>query len=196
MTLRATDTNPFPGLSEVKTSLVDAGSHSYELLTELRIHPTEVEGEKHTVSVEVLEATITLELEGLDIVPQSKRGQPVVPADGEVPPHKVRHFPVKAVGRDKWKVSEKQAPLDGVYIDFQPLCGLSPIVGSNRRRCVTSLGVKQKHLKLDALSPPIWGVSQDKLLAVLLAKSLHDRTSSGIFRGELIISRSEVDDEA
>lgn len=193
--MKFNDRNPFPGLAEVKAQMADVGSDGYELLTELRIHPTEVDGYKYAVLVQVHEATLSLEFEGFDVVPQSKFGQPVVEnndqASGPQP-----HLRVKAIGHDKWKVSERdQKALDAVYIDHEPLCGLKSSSGTNRKTCIATLTVRQKHLRLAASPSPLFGVSQEKLLAVLLAKSLHERTASGPFRGELVLSRTETSDE-
>ncbi|MBS3850499.1 hypothetical protein KD146_17505 [Devosia sp. BSSL-BM10] len=80
MAFRVKNYNPLPDLAELTTVVPaeDDTATSHQLNVELRIHPHEIEDEVGTVMVSFTEATLSLELSGLSVVPKSKLGQPLV----------------------------------------------------------------------------------------------------------------------
>jgi hypothetical protein len=74
--------NQFPDLVEVTAALAstEEAAGYYELSVELRVHPCEIEEEIGRISVEIFEATLSLDIGGVNIVPKTRFGQPVLAA--------------------------------------------------------------------------------------------------------------------
>jgi hypothetical protein len=236
--------NPLPDLVEVKATLVpdEEADGNYELSVELRVHPCEIDEEIGTISVEIIEATLSLDIGGVIIVPKTKFGQPVLApivkretqleettnlsqdnetaqafggsgsvglsiggpkfdgkADGKrqakvksssaatlkkSTTEETEFQRVKAIGNDNWKISaEAGKPLDGVFINHDPLCKLSPVAGSNRIYAETQLIVKQRNMSTKLIPPK--GLNrffqtdkQAKIAAILMNKSLNNKIST------------------
>lgn len=253
--------NPFPDLVEVTAALVpteEAAGH-YELSIELRVHPCEIEEEIGRISVEIFEATLSLDIGGLNIVPKTRFGQPVlatvihrdvqfeettnISTDNETShafkasgsaavsisgpklegktegkreakeksssgttlkkttTEEAEFHRIKAIGNDNWKLSmEGKKPLDGVFIDNEPLCKLAAISGNNRIYAETQLVVKQRHMKTELIGRkkiPFFGtINQAKIAEIVMKKSLHGTISPGKpFDGLLIFARTESSSE-
>jgi hypothetical protein len=249
--------NPFPDLVEVTATLVstEEAASNYDLLVELRVHPCEIEEEIGTISVEIFEATLSLDIGGVNIVPKTKFGQPVLAAvihrdvqfeettnistDNETSQalkgsgsaafsisgpklegktegkqeakeksssgttlkksttEEAEFHRIKAMGNDNWKISmEGKKPLDGVFIDNEPLCKLSPTAGGNRIYAATELVVKQRHMNTELVSPKKAGFfrtnNQVKIASIVMKKSLNSIISPGKrFDGTLIFAKTE-----
>ncbi|MBZ9940155.1 hypothetical protein LB533_03450 [Mesorhizobium sp. BR1-1-13] len=87
MTFKSSHLNPLSQLVELKTHLLDdAEGQSQSLVVELRANPQEVEDKIGTISVEIREATLALDISGMEIVPKTRIGQSetAVPALREV----------------------------------------------------------------------------------------------------------------
>jgi hypothetical protein len=249
--------NPFPDLVEVKAALLvnDELEVSCDLSVELRVHPCEIEEEIGIISLEISEATLSLDISGANILPKTKLGQPVLSpivrreiqleettnlsqnnemaraftGSGSVALSILGHktqgnaeakreareksssdatfkkstteerefYRVKAVGNDDWKIAEEGGKsLDGVYIDNEPLCKLSPVSGSNRISAETELIVKQRNMKAKLISPKGLGSllqtnNQKKIAAILIKKSLNSTISGKKFEGVLVFARTQ-----
>jgi hypothetical protein len=250
--------NPFPDLVEVTAALVstEEAAGTYELLIQLRVHPCEIEEEIGRISVEIFEATLSLDIDGVNIVQKTKFGQPVLAAvvhrdvqleettnistDNESSKafkgfgsaavsiygpklegktegkqeakeksssgttvkksttEELEFYRIKAIGNDNWKLSmEAKKPLDGVFIDNEPLCRLSAIAGSNRIYAGTELVVKQRHMKTELIAPKKINIffrtnNQEKIAEIVMKKSIHGTLSPDKrFDGSLIFARTE-----
>ncbi|RFC63856.1 hypothetical protein [Mesorhizobium denitrificans] len=72
------DQNPLAQLVELKSSLAlkDDTADNHDLLVELRINPDEIEEDRiGTISVEILEATLSVDFSGLKVAPKTRHGQ-------------------------------------------------------------------------------------------------------------------------
>ncbi|ESZ01879.1 hypothetical protein [Mesorhizobium sp. LNHC209A00] len=110
----------------------------------------------------------------------------------------IERYQVKAIGNDNWKITG--APLDGVYIDHEPLCEVTPVAGKNRLGVEAELVVKQKHVKAELTASTGWfssiqSVNQKKIAKVLIAKSLHAAGSDQPFDGKFVFGKSQSFDE-
>ncbi|WP_434725361.1 hypothetical protein [Mesorhizobium sp. RIZ17] len=107
----------------------------------------------------------------------------------------IERHQVKAIGNDNWKITG--APLDGVYIDHEPLCEVTPVAGRNRLGVEAELVVKQKHIKTELTAGGVWfsSVNQKKIAKVLIAKSLHAAGSDQPFDGKFVFGKSQSFDE-
>jgi hypothetical protein len=250
--------NPLPDLVEVKATLVsgDETGENYDLSIELRVHPCEIEEEIGIISIEIIDAILSLDISGVNIVPKTKFGQPVLAPlikqevqieettnlsnDNEtaqafggsgdaglslgVPKlqgkiegkreakvksssaatlkksttEETEFHRVKAIGNDNWRIAaEANKPLDGVFIDNEPLCKLSPVAGSNRIYAETEFVCKQRNINAKLITPK--GVNrffqtdkQAKIAAILIKKSLSSNISNAKkFDGTLVFSRTE-----
>jgi hypothetical protein len=110
-------------------------------------------------------------------------------------------YRVCARGDDIWRISEEDnSTLDGVYIDNDPLCEVTRISGSNRVSVDAELMVKQKHLKTKLIPKrrymDVFNTNnQQKLLNIIIAKSLHEAGSDRPFDGMLVFAKSRSIDE-
>ena len=254
--------SPFPDLVEVTAALVstEEAASNYELSVELRVHPCEIEEEIGRISVEIFEATLSLDIGGVTIAPKTRFGQPVLAAiirrdvqleettnistdnetsqavkgsgsaafsisgpkvEGKIEgkqeakeksssgnavkkstTEEVEFHRIKAIGNDNWKLSmEGKKPLDGVFIDNEPLCKLSAIAGSNRIYAETKLVVKQRHMKTELIAPKKTTIffrtnNRAKIAEIVMKKSLHSTISPGKpFDRSLIFARTESSSE-
>lgn len=255
MAYKVKNENPIGDLVELKSSVSqeDEGV-TCDLKVELRIHPYEFEDHLGTISICFSQATLALETVGLDVVPNTKFGQPVVgqttreidretttgtatdtskegkaalagkasalgtggslelsggTSSKQANSRTVKesekllstHVPVRAVGGDKWTITSADGNLDGVYLDFDRLCSVTPVWGGNRQTLTTELLVKQKHMrstleKRDGMvNAIIQTVNQKRIASILLAKSIHTETTSAPYAGVLCLARSEASDE-
>jgi hypothetical protein len=243
--------NPLPDLVELKTKVSpkEGDDHAHNLLVELRVHPFEIEESIGTITVEISEAVLSVQFTGLEVVPRTKLGNPVMATkvrqevqrersvtqtadtektrsasasggasltgiDGKVEGSRrstekagqsvgekttstdvIERHQVKAIGNDNWKITG--APLDGVYIDHEPLCEVTPVAGKNRVGVEAELVVKQKHVKADLTAGGAWfsSVNQKKIAKVLIAKSLHAAGSDKPFEGKFVFGKSQSFDE-
>ena len=254
MAFRVTNENPLPDLVELKTKLAggDGADLATDVRVELRIHPHEIDDHWWSVRVCFTQATLSLEVVGLEITEKSKFGQPVVPnatreisresnatdaqektfegklaakaslqdlagIGGEaslgmtkkasssssvkdVEKITIANTFVRAIGNDNWSIKAEDI-LDGVYLDYDSLCSVTPSWGGNRQGITTRLLVKQKHIR-SSLVPAeglvagaIQTINQKRIAAILLAKSLHDETSTAQYSGVICLARSEASDE-
>jgi hypothetical protein len=251
---KAEHDNPLPDLVELKTKISpkEDGDNSHELLVELRIHPFEIEESIGTIAVEISEAVLSVQFAGLEVVPRTKLGNPVMAPkvrqevqrersvtqtaenektrsasasaggsltgaelkvegrrsssekSGQSANEKttstdvIERHQVKAVGNDNWKITG--APLDGVYVDHEPLCEVTPVAGKNRHGVEAQLVVKQKHVKAELIASTSWfssiqSINQKKIAKVLIAKSLHAAGSDQPFDGKFVFGKSQSFDE-
>lgn len=72
--------NPLPDLVELRTTVVSksGGYHVHEVLVELRVHPFEIEEAFGRISVAIFQAVLSVQFSGLEVVPRTKLGNPVV----------------------------------------------------------------------------------------------------------------------
>ena len=72
--------NSLPDLVELKTKVAakEGDNDKHEMLVELRVHPFEIEEKIGTIAVEITEAILSVEFSGLEVVPKTKLGQPIV----------------------------------------------------------------------------------------------------------------------
>ncbi|TPI63949.1 hypothetical protein FJ417_03335 [Mesorhizobium sp. B3-1-7] len=111
--------------------------------------------------------------------------------------------PVRAISGDRWKVTMKDGgALDATFLDGDPLCRTTSVKGANLLGVESEVIVKQKHLDVKLDRDPSWlslrfprTTNQQKIMKVLIAKSLHEKSGTGDFDGELTFSRSSVFDE-
>jgi hypothetical protein len=249
--------NPLPDLVELKTKVAakEGDNDKLEMLVELRIHPHEIDETIGTITVEITEAILSVEFSGLEAVPKTKRGQPILDpivrrevqrersvstsADhekigrlggsfglsttggtakveargsttsktGEIVTEKEtktdssEFYRVLAIGNDNWRISEENAaPLDGVYVDHDPLCEVTPIPGSNRAGVEAKLVVRQRHVKTKLASDRSWwrlprDNNKQKIADILIAKCLHAAGSDQPFDGKFVFAKSQSIDE-
>jgi hypothetical protein len=110
-------------------------------------------------------------------------------------------YPVRAISDDRWKITMKDgSPLDQAFMDGDRLCEVSEVREANRKGVVSSLAVKQKHLKVELeqkasfLTSPL-STTQQALMKIVIAKSLHERIESGGYSGYVVFSQSTISDE-
>lgn len=110
-------------------------------------------------------------------------------------------YPVRSQSGDRWKVSSKDGmPLDRAFLDDDRLCEVSEVRGANRKGVVSSLAVKEKHLKIEleqrasVFTSPL-STTQQALMRIIIAKSLHERSESGEYSGYVVFSQSTISDE-
>lgn len=257
MKFKSEHQNPLADLVELKTQLApkEGGDMAHEVLAELRVHPYEIEEPFGTIGIEISEAILSLQFSGLEVVPGTKFGNPVVGSKTQQEVHLertvtissdrvrtrsggvglgastgglegkvelsrgasdqtgqaisertnrtdvVEHHHVKAIGNDNWKISGgPNGPLDGVYINHQSLCEVSPIANANRVGVETEFIVRQRHLKAEMTGDQWWltsivSTNQKKIAKVLIAKSLHETASDKAFDGKFIFAKSHSFDE-
>lgn len=248
--------SPVGDLAEIKSRITqeEADSVCSHVEIELRIHPHEIEDALGTIFVCFTQATLALEIVGLEVAPNSKFGQPVVgPTTREIArettsgtakdtskegkgavganlaplnqsaslnasggaseksttSHSVKetesvvatHMPVRAVGGDKWTITSEDGILDGVYLNYDRLCSVTPIWGGNRQAVSSHLLVKQKHMR-SSLEPRggvvnsiFQTVNQKRLANILTAKSIHAEITSSPYSGMICLARSEAADD-
>ena len=252
----ARNENPVADLVELRTRITQEDSDGVcsHVEIELRVHPHEIEDTLGTISVCFTQATLALEIVGLEVVPSSKFGQPVVgvnrreiaretssgttndttkegkagvgiklstlnsSADIDVSDsalekqttsHSVKetenvtgiHMPVRAVGADKWTIMDESGILDGLYLNYDKLCSVTPIWSGNRQAITVHLLVKQKHMRssLEAregvINAIFQTVNQKRIANILAAKSIHSEITSTPYSGLVCLARSEVVDE-
>jgi len=258
MRFTAEDQNPLAQLVELKTNLApkECTEGNHDLLVELRVNPDEIEEDRiGTISVEIMEATLSVDFLGLKVVSKTRHGQgetggrakrevqrettvstttasakeksahlsagasadgPKASAglgakssNGDSETVTVREnesvteefYPVRAMSDDRWKVTMRDgSALEDAFMDNDRLCEVTELREANRKGAVTSLVVKQKHInirlerKASIFSPPFTR-NQQSLMNILIAKSLHERSGSRNYAGELVFSRSSVFDE-
>jgi len=110
-------------------------------------------------------------------------------------------YPVRAISDDRWQITMKAgSPLDQAFLDNDRLCEVSEVREANRKGVVSSLAVKQKHLKLELeqkasiFTSPL-STTQQALMKIVIAKSLHERSETSGYSGYVVFSRSTVSDE-
>ena len=257
MKFKSEHENPLPDLVELKTqvSAKEGEEDTQNVLVELRVHPHEIEETFGVISVGISEAILSMEFNGLEVVPRSKLGDPVVPTrtrqevvhessvthssdvsrtksgggklaasatslDGSAEYNRgtseqsgkivteqstrtevIEHQHVKAIGHDNWKISAGQdTKLDGVYINHDTLCEVTPVAGMNRVGVEAAFVVRQRHLKAELVGDQSWwpslpSTNQKRIAQVLIAKSLHESASGEPFDGKFIFANSQSFDE-
>ena len=110
-------------------------------------------------------------------------------------------YPVRALSDDRWKIAMKDgSSLNDAFLDNDRLCEVSEVREANRKGVVSSLAVKQKHLKIELerkasfFTSPL-STTQQALMKIVIAKSLHERIESSGYSGYVLFSQSTISDE-
>jgi hypothetical protein len=108
----------------------------------------------------------------------------------------VSHYLVKAVGGDRWLISEPdEKNLNGTYLDGKTtLCQLSKQQGSNRFAIGADVVIHQRDLVFEKKKnfPPTLTNTQNKMLQIVIAKSM---CRDQAYSGRLTLSRAEIEYE-
>ena len=108
---------------------------------------------------------------------------------------------VEALGGDRWLITEIEngEPLRGTYLGSEALCKLRTVGKANRQRVEVSIEIRQKDLEFDPIPGRLTGAlfggaNREKLLKILMAKSLHEKIGDGEpFKGVIVMSTAICD---
>lgn len=257
MPFHSHDISPLSDLVDLKSVVKEdpENPEHHNLEVELGIFETEVVVDKATIAVSLKQATLALDLEGLDVVERSKYGVDHVPSkltskissettltttvekskateaiiSGEVSAIvqsakasgsrqvkesnaasallketreiQVDYYPVKAVGGDKWRITDVSGkPLDSTFLNYDKLCGLKPKAGRpNRMASTLSVVARQRDMNAmivkDTRLLSRVGTNKEKVIGILVAKGLHEAVSEVEYEGLVTLSVSKAEHE-
>lgn len=108
---------------------------------------------------------------------------------------------VEALGGDRWRITEIDGEdrLQGTYFGSHALCRLRTVGKANRQRVEVSIEIRQRDLEFDPIPSRLTGAlfggaNREKLLKIMMAKSLHHKIGDGeAFNGVIIMSTGICD---
>ena len=204
MAFKVSNENPVRDLVELKTKISeDDGDRALtHVEVELRIHPHEIEDVMGTLWVGFTQATLALEIVGLEVAPNSKFGQPLAgPTKREVTRETTSGATNDTSTEGKGGVAAKLSALDP-SVSFDLSGGASdkrsashslketetvstthiPVraVGSDKWTITSETGILDAvYLNFDRLCSltPVWGGNRQAMTSHLLVKQKHMRSS-------------------
>jgi hypothetical protein len=106
-------------------------------------------------------------------------------------------LPVQALGGNTWRIRNvvDEEPLDGRYLGGAKLCDLKEDGRPNRLHVDALVLVKQRDLTISPTPDKSWiprrgNLNREKLLGVLIARSIHECLESSSYKGTIILSSS------
>lgn len=204
MPYKVRNENPVGDLVELKSRVsqdAEAGVHS-DLEVELRVHPYEFEDSLGTISICFTQATLALELVGLEVVPNTKFGQPLVGQTmREIERETTSGTTTDTSKEAKGAVGTKASALDaGGNLE---LSGATSSKQANSQTVKETEKVQTKHMPVRAVGgnkwtiassdgsldgvyldyhrlcslTPVWGGNRQAVTAELLVKQKHMRST-------------------
>lgn len=257
MPFHSQNINPLSDLVDLKSVVKEDPNNpeQHSLEVELGIFESEVVVDQATIAVSLRQATLALDLEGLEVVERSKYGIDHVPSkltskaaaetvlqttvetsraaeaivSGELTAimqsakasasrrvnesntatasmketreTQVDHYPVKAVGGDKWRITDVDGgALDRTFLNYDRLCGLKPKSGRPNRQATTlTVYARQRDMDASILKDGRFmsrvGANKERVIGILVAKGLHEAASAVEYEGVVTLSASKAEHE-
>ena len=113
-----------------------------------------------------------------------------------------RHIPVRSAGADSWEVTHARGEeLVGYFLNYDQLCQCKARWDGNHREIVVEIRVKARDIVVGFEEETNWlaRLSGDdtgsKIANIVIAKRLHDMSSSDRYMGEIIMARATHPDD-